>query len=244
MFKWLKFRRNRNDYEPILRSDRKRLDDKFLIKYPSYMGGMVNPTGGDYYGGTESMNSQGSSEEKQVKRIAIKPIDVINELSHQPKNFELFDIDARIEMLESKKELIPEIDGANHYTRNDLDACIERLRNRKSYTKFREFFDKFDVTTYEKVQDLLNKYKLRMGDSTLFIPELPKIAIDTMKEFKSQVKKLCKKEPNFYIIATEDSFSDKRQKRDPILLADNPFSLNYYILGVWDKEMEYLPEII
>jgi len=33
------------------------------------------------------------------------------------------------------------------------------------------------------------------------------------------------------------------EKRDPILLAQSPFGFYYNILGAWEKEMVYLPEL-
>ena len=38
-------------------------------------------------------------------------------------------------------------------------------------------------------------------------------------------------------------FEKQYERRDPILLAQSPFGFYYHILGAWDTEMLYLPEL-
>jgi hypothetical protein len=171
-------------------------------------------------------------------RIVVKPIDVVNELKVAPTQFSLVGLDEKIEILKIKRELVTQ-----SYTQRDLESLIAMLENRKQWNKVHAFFSGFDVTTDEKINAVLTKYKLVRNSADIFVPELPDIAAKTMKRYAQTVKELCGKKIGFEVIATEESFKKTYERRDPILFAQSPFGLYYYILGVWDREMLLLGEL-
>jgi hypothetical protein len=219
------------------------LDETFLFDFKNYQSG---------YRGGSSLNTfviSGSSfegendssiksEDSKPKKIAVKPIDVVNELETIPTPWTLSNLQDKIEILEYKRDLITQ-----KYSRREVEAMIERLENRKKWDKFKKFFDGYQNTTDEKIDDLLDKYDLVMKTSDLFVPEFPDVAIQTMKSYTENMMKLCKKKPVFYVIAEPDKFRKAYEKRDPILLVQSPFGFYWQILGAWDKEMMLLSEL-
>jgi len=181
----------------------------------------------------------GDKQQVESLKIKVKPIDVLNELETIPTPFSLLGIDDKVSVLEDKKQFINQ-----HYVKREVDGLIERLKNRKKYegnTKI--FFEQFQNTTDEKIEKLTDKYELVRKSSELFIPEFPAEAIKIMKDYTTQVKKVCDKKPIFYVIATSDNFKSVDRKRDPILLVQSPFGFFWQILGAWDKEMLLLSEL-
>lgn len=189
---------------------------------------------------------------KQVKRkpetikVTVKPKDVLMELERVPTQWSLQGIDEKIALLRDKLSLIRE----NYQAKRDVTLLLLMLQNRKKYYDkakdgqiFWQYFAKYDITNEEKINKLLTKYNLVMEKSDIFIPEFPADAIAAMKEFSEKCKELCDKEPRFYVIATKESFKKNYEKRDPILLAQSPFGYYFHILGAWDEEMLYLPEL-
>ena len=219
------------------------LDETFLFDFKNYQSG---------YRGGSSLNTfviSGSSfegendssiksEDSKPTKIAVKPIDVVNELETIPTPWTLSNLQDKIEILEYKRDLITQ-----KYSRREVEAMIERLENRKKWDKFKKFFDGYQNTTDEKIDDLLDKYDLVMKTSDLFVPEFPDVAIQTMKSYTENMMKLCKKKPVFYVIAEPDKFRKAYEKRDPILLVQSPFGFYWQILGAWDKEMMLLSEL-
>lgn len=173
-----------------------------------------------------------------TKKIAVKPIDVLNELETVPTPFSLALLDEKIGILKDKEKHINQ-----HYAKREVEALILRLQNRKQYQKHRELFERFQNTTEEKIDTLLKKYDLVMKPSDIFIPEFPDEAIKIMNDYSYAVNDICNKKPVYYVIATEDKFRKAYEKRDPILLVQSPFGFYYQILGAWDKEMILLSEL-
>lgn len=185
-----------------------------------------------------SISSTGVGESEIVEKIAVKPVDVINELQTVPTPFSVNYLDEKITILKEKTKLIRQ-----SYAKQEVEALIERLTARKRYIEFKEFFDQFQNTTDEKIQDLLKKYKLEMHPSDIFIPEFPDVAIQLMKDYNAKVKEITGKETTYYVIAEPENFRKAYEKRDPILLVQSPFGFYYQILGAWDKEMIMLSEL-
>jgi len=178
------------------------------------------------------------TDSSQPTKIKVKPVDVLNELETIPTPFSLTLIDEKIEILKDKSKLI-----VQHYAKREVDALIERLNNRKLYTKHKGFFDRYQNTTDEKIDVLLAKYDLVMKTSDIFVPDFPDDAIKTMTEYTEAVKLICEKKPLFYVIAESKDFKKAYEKRDPILLVQSPFGFYWQILGAWDKEMLILSEL-
>ncbi len=233
----------------IISVERSGLDDTFLFDFKNYQSGYNNT--GFVISGTFAMsNSEGGTEpdldpsdlpsyvEKSPKKIAVKPIDVLNELETIPTPWNMSNLDDKISILEYKRDLI-----VQKYSKREVEGLLERLHNRKKYHKFKDFFESFQNTTDEKIDALLAKYDLVMQTSDLFVPEFPDIAIKTMKEYSDKMASLCDKKPVFYVIAEPDKFKKAYEKRDPILLVQSPFGFYWQILGAWDKEMILLSEL-
>jgi len=181
----------------------------------------------------------------KVAKVGVRPKDVLAELGRMPTHWSLEGLDTKIEMLEAKRALITQ-----KYASQDVDGLLVCLRNRKKYdarskdgTTYREFFTRFDTTDHPKVVALCEKYGLVLKDADLFIPEMPDEATRVMKAVVDKSIELCGKKARLYVIATADQFRDVTAKRDPIVLAQSPFGFYYYILGAWDAEMLYLPEL-
>jgi hypothetical protein len=189
--------------------------------------------------------NEGENVPRKPIRIAVKPIDVIAELQKPPTNWSLEGIEDRIGILKDKEDIITQ-----RYAKQEVKALIECLENRKKYDEkgkdgitFREYFSQFDVTDGEKIESVTDKYDLQMGDADIFIPEFPDDATKIMKKYREKVQEICNKKPRFYVIAQKKDFKKAQSQRDPILLAQSPFGFYYFILGAWDKEMLYLPEL-
>jgi hypothetical protein len=188
----------------------------------------------------QALNSDLSATQKRLipGKIAIKPIEVVNELEEPAELIRMNNIDDKISVLKDKEQLIKQ-----HYAKREVTALIERLENRKLYPANKTFFDAFSNTTEEKIDQLLSKYKLVMKPSDIFIPEFPDEAINIMKAYTEKMEELFKKKPVFYVIAEDVHFQKAYEKRDPILLVQSPFGFYYQILGAWDKEMLILGEL-
>lgn len=187
--------------------------------------------------GVPSISANTQSEEKPIK-ITITPKEALKELERVPTNFSLANLDDKIAVLKDKEKLIKQ-----RYANREIKALLERLENRKKYNEHKTFFDRFDNTTQEKIDNLLEKTGLVMKESDIFIPEFPDDAIQVMKEYTEKLETICGKKPVFYVIADAKDFKSAYEKRDPILLVQSPFGFYYQILGAWDEEMLLLSEL-
>lgn len=191
----------------------------------------------DFKNWSSGQNYRGDYNSETIK-IAIKPIEVVEELESEPNPFTIQNLDEKIAILNIKKELITQ-----EYSKREVVGLIERLENRKKYEENSEFFDQFKNTTDEKIDLLLDKYELVMKPSDIFVPEFPDEAINVMKAYTDKMEELFEKKPVFYVIAEESKFRKAYEKRDPILLVQSPFGFFWQILGAWDKEMLILSDL-
>lgn len=188
--------------------------------------------------GTITINGDGSFPLKPDKRQDATPLSVMNELERVPLPFDCENLDEKIETLKDKSKLLNQ-----RYAKAQIDGLTKRLENRKHYRKNVEFYSSFPNTTDEKIDKLLEKYKLVMKESDLFVPSFPKEAIEIMKKYTEVTRKITKEKPVFYVIAEKKDFVKKQEKLDPILLVQSPFGFFWQILGAWDKEMIILHEL-
>ncbi len=172
------------------------------------------------------------------ERKEAKPVDVVAELETVPTPFTMEGLDEKIEMFRDKSKI-----STQRYAKAQIDGFLKRLENRKFYTDNIEFYSLFQNTTDDKIDKLLANYKLEMNESELFIPTFPKEATDVMKKYTEVTEKVTGEKPVFYVIAELKDFKKKREKLDPILLAQSPFGFYWQILGAWDKEMLLLTEL-
>lgn len=241
MFKFFK-RKKKTSQEENQAIVIKGLDDTFLFDFKNY-GSMYNGNGNSIMVsgaivGLNDSNREESENTSEPTKIAIKPIDVLDQLETIPTPWTLSNLQDKIDVLKYKSELI-----VQHYAKREVDALIERLENRKKWEDHKAFFNEFQNTTDEKIDLLLDKYDLVMNTSDLFVPEFPDDAIAVMKAYTEEMQKVCGKKPVFYVIAEPDKFRKAYERRDPILLAQSPFGFYWQILGAWDKEMILLSEL-
>lgn len=212
----------------------------FASQYNSNSGGFsfTVPSNGD--GFNDNFTDSGDTSKNSTKsiKIKIKPIEVLNELEIEPTPILLTMLDEKIEVLKDKSKLITQ-----SYAKREIEGLLERLINRKKYTEHKEYFDKFQNTTDEKIDLLLEKYDLVMKTSDIFVPEFPDIAIERMKAYTEKMDLVCGKKPVFYVIAEAKDFKKAYEKRDPILLVQSPFGFYWQILGAWNEEMILLSEL-
>jgi hypothetical protein len=229
-----------NDLLIISPNEDSGLRDNYLFDFKNYSSQYNGNISSIAIDGTSTDPTKDDGEENPnfPKKIKVKPIDVLNELETIPTPFTLTLIDEKIEILKDKSKLI-----VQHYAKREVVALIERLENRKKYLQYRSFFDKYQNTTDEKIDVLLEKYELVMKTSDIFVPEFPDDAIQTMKDYTEAMLLICDKKPVFYVIAEVNDFRKAYEKRDPILLAQSPFGFYWQILGAWDKEMLLLSEL-
>ena len=130
------------------------------------------------------------------------------------------------------------------FGRMELESILERLENRKRINMFKNILGKYPHTTSELVQSIIeNNSHLACRPVGGFVPDMPKDAVNAMKEYTNMCVELCNKKPVFYIIAKHEDFQRKNARRDPILLAQSPFGFFWQILGAWDDEMIYLGDL-
>lgn len=177
---------------------------------------------------------------EEVKpKIKLKPIDVFDELERIPTPISLENLEEKITMFKMKQKFIKQ----NHYAQKEVIDFQLRLENRLKYNEFKDFFDKFDCTTTEKIQKLISKYDLVLNTTDLFIATFPDDAIKIMNDYEQKTIALCNKKPIFYVIAEAKDFKKKYERNDPILLVQSPFGIYWNILGAWDKEILLLEEL-
>lgn len=177
--------------------------------------------------------------QKLPPKRTYKPKEVFGELERVPTKVDLENLDDKILVLNMKKDFIRN----NQYAKKEVIDMVTRLENRKQYEEHKSFFERFDNTTTEKINDLINKYELVLKPSDLFIPSFPDDAIKIMDEYIKTVKKMCGKKPIFYVIAEAEKFKKENDRNDPILLVQSPFGIYWQILGAWDEELVLLSEL-
>ena|SRR3990167_5535949 len=153
-------------------------------------------------------------------------------------------LDEQIETFKEKLGMIKSVEWDMNRGTVEIASVLKRFENRKKYADFKEFYEDFPYTTTAKIADLTKAHDhLKMGQVEQFLADMPKEAVDVMKKYTEQTKKLCDKKPIFYIIAKKKDFEKTQTRRDPILLAQSPFGHFWQILGAWDEEMLLIEEL-
>lgn len=153
-------------------------------------------------------------------------------------------VDDQIQQFTDKLNLIQVKEYDVSRGTNEIASILIRMKNRKKYAQFSEFYDNYIYTTTTKITELVKKHNyLKMDLVDQFMADMPKEALDAMKNYTKNTEKLCDKKPVFYIIANKKDFEKTQSRRDPILLAQSPFGHFWQILGAWDEEMLFLEEL-
>jgi hypothetical protein len=103
----------------------------------------------------------------------MKPIDVASELEKSPTNWTMRGLDEKIGVLQDKINLTK-----NPIAKREMELLVACIENRKKYNDeiesgkktFKEYYTNFDTTTQPFIDTLLEKYKLIIKDSDIFVP--------------------------------------------------------------------------
>ena len=202
-------------------------------------------------GRMELMNSSGTISlttgavpEPEDDREEVQPVDVIH-LVETDVEVNIEDLDGKLKILEEKAILYSET--LSRGVPEDLYHAIEVLMARKKYPKVEQLIP-WKTTTKEKIDKLCKKYKLDHKPTSVFLPEFPEEVLEEVKKFKYIYEKVIDKtisspKPDLSIIAHPDLF-EKEPKGDPILLAKSPFGDYYFVLCAWDKEVDYVGDLL
>jgi hypothetical protein len=195
--------------------------------------------------GSKRKTKKKTTPAKPPIKVVVTPKSVLGELEHRPTMIALNGLPDKIAMLEAKLPFITQ-----NFARDEVQSLIDLLKNRLRYNEldksglpFSQFFSQFDSTDDLKVKALCEKHVLVKKSADIFIPELPDEAVKIMVAYGAKVEELTSLKPRYFVIASKEDFKDAYGKRDPILLVQSPFGFYYYILGAWDTEMLYLPEL-
>ncbi len=151
------------------------------------------------------------------------------------------------EQVQAFKDKLAMISSEEYDMRRGVEECASillRMQNRLKFAEHRKFFDQFAYTSTKHMEGVVKAHDyLQVGQIAQFMADLPKEAVDVMKQYDAECMKLCGKKAVFYIIADKKDFQKTNSRRDPILLAQSPFGHVWQILGAWDKEMLFLDEM-
>ena len=195
-----------------------------------------------------------SKKQKTVKTETVKPrteltpkgvyeLKMLNDTSFTMKANPKY-VDEQIEMFKEKLGMIKTQEFDMNRGTTEIGSILSRLENRKKYSEFKDYFDEFPYTSTAKIKELVKEHDyLKLGEVSQFLADMPKEAVDVMKQYTSKTKELCSKKPVYYIIAKKKDFQKTEKRRDPILIVQSPFGHFWQILGAWDEEMLLIEEL-
>lgn len=196
-----------------------------------------------------SMTSVIAKQEKELKKkFPLTPKKIFELKFLNKKDFKINTdkeyVDCQIQQFKDKLDLIKITEFDMSRGTNEIASILIRLENRKKYEAVKSFFGEHAYTTTERINKVIKNHShLQLGKIEQFIADMPKEAVNTMKDYTKMTEIICKKKPIFYIIADEKDFKKTDKRRDPILLAQSPFGHFWQILGAWSDEMIFLEEL-
>jgi hypothetical protein len=180
------------------------------------------------------------------ERIEKKPVEVYQELFEEIPKIDLIGINEKIKLVEKRIEYMKFLGGQT----GDERIALRYLYARKHFDKYGKLFT-WPVTTKAKIDELCNKYKLSDESFHSYSKTIPMEAIYELEKFVNAWNKVTKKgkgdeKPSLHLIIedTPESKNSGERKKDPILYAESPFGKWFYVLGAWDKEVQYVDEIV
>ena len=189
------------------------------------------------------------AEEAADKRLVKKPVEVVNEILAEIPTFKGSDLKKQVAVVSKRIKVLTEQGVVRSELENEYHS-LAFLKARQVYPKVENLF-KWPTTNQAKVEDLLKKYKLHiveMSQNGAGVKNIPQEAIDEIEKYAAAYAKVVKKGiPEYRLIVDEPTYQEMQKamkKKDPILLALSPFGNWYYILGAWDKEVEYVDDLI
>ena len=175
---------------------------------------------------------------KEDKRIERKPVEVMSEILVKTPVISLADLDKQIKVVERRINVFKE-QGCGC---TDELLALKYLKARKKFMKNYKKFS-WPVTTDAKIQELCSTYKLRLVGFQSYAKNVPMEAVDEVEKFVDAFTVVAtpNDKPLLQLIIDDGG---KETKKDPILLASSPFGKWHYVLGGWDKEVEYIDDLI
>jgi len=177
------------------------------------------------------------SAQNEDTRLEKKPIEVVVEIVSEIPQMDLTDLDNKIKIVAKRLKCFTRLSCSG----SDEAFALRFLKSRKLFKKYYTKFN-WKITTQQKIQELVKKYKVQCVFLSGYYKSLPMEAITELERFMDAWELVCEDiQPNFQLII---DYGGKEQKKDPILLASSPFGNWYYILGAWDKEVEIVDDLI
>jgi len=171
------------------------------------------------------------------ERIVKKPVEVVKDVIAEEPKMNLIDLKKQIRLVERRKRCLEE---ECKVTPSDEIEALKYLKARLKYLKYAKLF-RWAITTNEKIAELLKTYKLSNVGFRSYFKSVPMEAIDELEKFMNAWKKVSNTEPDLRLIIDDGG---TETKKDPILLASSPFGKWFYVLGAWDKEVQYVDDIV
>lgn len=197
-------------------------------------------------GVTTSMDIAPAPKKEEKKKHTPKEVHEMQMLNDKSFKLNLDPeyVKAQLEAFKDKLSLVKSEEYDMRRGVDEINSILVRLENRTKYSKTDKFFEQFPYTTSSKISALTKEHDhLKLGQIAQFVADMPKEAVDAMKQYNEATKAICDKQAVFYIIADKKDFQKTDSRRDPILLAQSPFGHFWQIIGAWDKEMMFLEEL-
>lgn len=189
------------------------------------------------------------AEEAKDTRIVKKPIEVVKEITVETPTFTIKDLPQQLKVITKRLRVLKE-QGVNERDLENEKNALNYLKARQKYAKNFGLF-KWPTSNQASVIALTKKYKLHVVGLEEWVKTLPSEAIDEIQRYAEAYAEVRKDKPDFRLIVNEKDWKEiaamrkeKERQRDPILLALSPFGNWYYVLGAWDKEVQYVDDLI
>jgi hypothetical protein len=214
----------------------------------------IDDTNGIYqnYYGNIDINSEFTPTKIQVRsnikeRIEKRPVEVWEELFDEIPEIDLIGINEKIALVKKRIKYMEFLHGQTQ----DENIALRYLNSRKVFAKYGKYFV-WPVTTRKKIDLLCSKYTLSDENFRTYSKCVPMEAVDELEKYITLWKKVVKGKkgaellPVLKLIVDDSRESSKsgEKKKDPILYSESPFGSWYYILGAWDKEVQYVDELV
>ena len=179
-----------------------------------------------------------SWEPKKDEREVVKPVAVVDSILTEEPKMNLKTLAEQIRFVEKRLSLLRALSNVGM---SDELIALGFLRARKKYAKYGGQF-RWKITTFDKVDALQKKYKVRLVGLAGYYKCVPNEALDEIEKYARAFSKV-RTDVNPEIMLIVDH-GGPEERKDPIVLAGSPFGKYWYVLGAWDKEIEYVDEIV
>ena len=220
--------------------DTPRVIDTVPMSSPAYFISSNNQQGaGISYtsGATDLPAVSNYLESKADERKEILPVAVVNDLLTEFPVMILNDLKLQIKSVEKRIKWLLKTNG----NVSDEQRALAYLKARTKWMKYKHLFC-WKITTADKIQKLLKEYKLRHVSFSGYSRNVPMEAIDEIEQFALALDKIIPDTSPELMLIIDDG--GKETRKDPILLAKSPFGNWFYVLGAWDKEVQYIDDLI